>query len=89
MYAKSLQLCLTLYDPMDYSPPVSSVHGIPEARILEWVACVVVVSLAKNFSFIVGKMSRGVESIYEEVTVFIYFIFITLYFILGHSQLIM
>ena len=89
MYAKSLQLCLTLYDPMDYSPPVSSVHGIPEARILEWVACVVVVSLAKNFSFTVGKMSRGVESIYEEVTVFIYFIFITLYFILGHSQLIM
>ena len=26
---------LTLYDPMDYSPPVSSVHGISQARILE------------------------------------------------------
>ena len=35
---KALQLCLTLYDPMDYSPPGSSVHGILQARILEWVA---------------------------------------------------
>ena len=26
------------YDPMDYSPPDSSVHGISQARILEWVA---------------------------------------------------
>ena len=30
------QLCLTLCDPMDYSLPVSSVHGILQARILEW-----------------------------------------------------
>ena len=36
--AKSLQLCLTLYDPMDYSPPGSSDHGILQARILEWAA---------------------------------------------------
>ena len=32
------QLCPTLCDPMDYTPPVSSVHGIFQARILEWVA---------------------------------------------------
>ena len=32
------QLCLTLCDPMGYSPPVSSVHGILQARILEWIA---------------------------------------------------
>ena len=32
------QLCLTLCDPMDCSPPGSSVHGIFQARILEWVA---------------------------------------------------
>ena len=32
------QLCLTLCDPMDGSPPGSSVHGILQARILEWVA---------------------------------------------------
>ena len=38
MHAKSLQLCLTLWDSMDCSPPGSSVHGISQARILEWVA---------------------------------------------------
>ena len=32
------QLCLTLCDPMDCSLPCSSVHGILQARILEWVA---------------------------------------------------
>ena len=32
------QLCLTLCDPMDYSLPGSSVHGIFQARILGWVA---------------------------------------------------
>ena len=32
------QSCLNLCDPMDCSLPVSSVHGISQARILEWVA---------------------------------------------------
>ena len=32
------QLCSTLCDPMDCSLPGSSVHGILQARILEWVA---------------------------------------------------
>jgi len=32
------QLCLTLGDPMDCSPPGSSVHGIFQARVLEWGA---------------------------------------------------
>ena len=36
--AKSLQLCLTLCDPIDSSPLGSSVPGILQARILEWVA---------------------------------------------------
>ena len=36
MHVKSLHLCLTLCDPMDYSPP--AVHGSLQARILEWVA---------------------------------------------------
>ena len=35
---KISQLCLTLCDPMVYSLPGSSVHGILQARILEWVA---------------------------------------------------
>ena len=38
MFVQALQPCLTLCDPMDYSPPGSSVHGILQARILEWVA---------------------------------------------------
>ena len=44
--AKSLQLCPTLCDPMDCSPPSCSVHGILQARILEWVA----ISFSKGFS---------------------------------------
>ena len=36
--AKSLQLCLTLWDPIDSSPPVSPVREILQARTLEWVA---------------------------------------------------
>ena len=32
------QLCPTLCDPMNYSPPGSSVHGISQARVREWVA---------------------------------------------------
>ena len=35
---RSIQLCPSLCDPMDCSPPGSSVHGILQARILEWVA---------------------------------------------------
>ena len=33
-----VQSCLTLCDPMDCSPPSSSIHGTFQARILEWVA---------------------------------------------------
>ena len=37
VHAKSLQLCPTVCDPMDCSLPGSSVHGILQARILEWL----------------------------------------------------
>ena len=36
--AQLLQSCPTLCDPMDWGPPGSSVHGILQTRILEWVA---------------------------------------------------
>ena len=36
-YCMHAQSCPTVCDPMDYSPPGSSVHGILQARILEWV----------------------------------------------------
>ena len=38
MIAKSLQSCPTLCDPIDGSPPGSSVHGIFQAGVLEWAA---------------------------------------------------
>ena len=38
VHAKVLQSCPTFCDPMDYSPKGSFVHGILQARILEWVA---------------------------------------------------
>ena len=40
------QSCPTLCDPMDYSPPGSSVHGTSKARILAWVA----ISFSMRFS---------------------------------------
>ena len=46
VHAKSLQLCPTLHNPMDHSPPESSVHGILQARILEWVS----MSSSREFS---------------------------------------
>ena len=38
LQAKSLKLCPTLCNPMDCSSPCSSVHGILQARVLEWAA---------------------------------------------------
>ena len=46
MRAKLLQLCPTFYYPMDYTPPGSSVHGILQARILEYIA----ISFSKGYS---------------------------------------
>ena len=36
--SEGVQSCLTLSDPMDCSPPGSSIHGIFQARVLEWAA---------------------------------------------------
>ena len=38
LFAKSLQSCLTLFDPVDGSLPGSAIPGILQARTLEWVA---------------------------------------------------
>ena len=60
MRVKSLQLCLTLCDPMDCSPPGSSVHGILQARVLEWIA----ISFSREYSWLRIKLgspvSRGI-----------------------------
>ena len=58
--AKSLQSCLTLSDPMDCSPPGFSVHGIFQARVLEWGAIafsIVVQQLVAILEFLQEKMS--------------------------------
>ena len=49
--AKSFQLCPTLCDPMDSSLPGSSILGILQERILEWVAI--------SYSRGLGKMGHG------------------------------
>ena len=48
------QSCLTLRDPMDCSPPGLSIHGILQARVLEW--------LAIAFSTKTAKLIKGITS---------------------------
>ena len=50
--AKSLQLCPTLCDPRDGSPPGSTVPGILQARTLEWVA----ISFSKIYVHLTAKL---------------------------------
>ena len=46
--AKLLQSCPTPSDPMDCSLPGSSVHGVCQARVLEWVAIAFSIMTNKN-----------------------------------------
>ena len=55
--AKSLQSCPTLCHPMDCSLPGSSVHGIFQARVLEWVA--IAFSEYDYRSILILKMTKG------------------------------
>ena len=48
------QLCPTLSDPMDCSPPGSSVDGIFQARVLEWVA----IALSDHYAVLLSHSSR-------------------------------
>ena len=43
VWAQLLHSCPTLCDPVGCSPPGSSVHGILQARILEWIGCLALV----------------------------------------------
>ena len=54
--AKLLQSCLTLYDPIDSSPPGSAVPGILQAKTLEWVA--ISFSNAQKWKVKVKSLSR-------------------------------
>ena len=57
--AKSLPSCLTLCDPIDSSPPGSSIPGILQARTLEWVAI--------SFSGGKGRETESVNSTHHSV----------------------
>ena len=65
------QSCLTLCDPMDYSPPGSSAHRILQGRILQWVA----IFFFRGF-FLTQGLNTGLlhcrQILYQEIT-FIYF----------------
>ena len=53
-HAQPLQSCLTLCHPLDCSPPGSSIHGILQARILQWVA----MPSSRGFSWPKGQTLR-------------------------------
>ena len=72
--AKSLQSCPTLCDPMNCSPPGSSVHWILQARILEWVAISICKPPLNNFWSTVGYQIFSLKLIKEPVTEFTGFI---------------
>ena len=54
------QSCPTLSDPMDCSLPGSSVHGIFQARVLEWGA------IAFSGVYIEGQNKWGVDEVYDQ-----------------------
>ena len=63
--AKSHHSCQTLCDHLDGSPPGSSVHGILQARVLEWVAIAFSAMYAKCIYYILLK-----EIVFVEFKVF-------------------
>ena len=70
------QSCLTLSDPMDCSPPGSSVHGILQARILVWGAIAF-----SQITLILPHKSLSVLYLFQsfsylDITVFFFFFFV-------------
>ena len=61
---KVVQSCLTLFDPMDCSLPGSPVHGILQARILEWVIISFSNYIIKSFKLISRKICHILEWFY-------------------------
>ena len=61
--AKSLQSCPTLCDPIDSSPPGSSVPGILQARILEWVSRYDLNQIPYDYTVEVKNRFKGLDLI--------------------------
>ena len=68
--AKSLQSCPTLCDPRDGSPPGPSVHGVLQARALEWVATAfrVIQEVEKGLT----SRARNIKHFYIVISVLLY-----------------
>ena len=75
--AKSIQSCPTLCDPIDSSPPGFSIHGIFQARVLEWVA----IALSERFCYRLTKISWGEIGIWRTAPCFTMISFVFIYFI--------
>jgi len=56
----------TLSDPMDCGPPGSSIHGIFQARVLEWGAIAFSESLANNFPLLLKKIKFKTTKLFYE-----------------------
>ena len=54
------QLCPTLSDPLDCSLPGSSIHGILQARVLEWLA----IAFSSNMGYRQGKEDEADNYVY-------------------------
>ena len=65
------QSCLTLSDPMDCSPPDSSIHGIFQARVLEWGAIAIVdvpmnhLQIILSYRFWLSMPQAGAEVLHD------------------------
>ena len=59
----SAQSCPTLCDPMDCSLQGSSVHGIFQARVLEWVAIAFSMAESEELKSLLMKMKEGSEKV--------------------------
>ena len=64
--AKSLQSCPTLCDPIDGSPPGPAIPGIPQARVLEWVAIAFSLTMYKCSLFYASSPAFVVSYLFSE-----------------------
>ena len=70
------QSCPTLSDPMDCSPPGSSIHGIFQARVLEWGA----------IAFSARRYGDGLKSPVSQGVGIIHALLLRLWFFMGQIQ---
>ena len=75
------QSYLTLRDPMDYSLPGSFIHGIFQARVLEWGAIAFSVNVFKGDQIFISSFTRTFNlKFFAKTTKKPYFLIVNLYF---------